>query len=91
MRTFPSRGERWLLLFGLWALERGLSSGGPQAELPAARGISPDQGWDPCPLHWHVDSYPLYRQGSPLLLFQTPLPPGKGWGETQKEVIFNFK
>ena len=69
--TFPSCGEPWLLLFGPWALQRGFSSGEP-----AARGIFPDQGWDPCPLQWRVDSYPLYHQGRPLLLFQTPLSPG---------------
>ena len=26
-------------------------------------------GQNPCALHWQVDSYPLYRQGSPSLLF----------------------
>ena len=25
----------------------------------------PYQGSNPCPLHWQVDSYPLYHQGSP--------------------------
>ena len=34
-----------------------------------AGGILPDQGWNPCPLHWQVDSYPLYHQGSPLYTF----------------------
>ena len=28
----------------------------------------PDQGWNPCPLHWHADSYPLYHQGSSKIL-----------------------
>ena len=28
-----------------------------------ACGISPDQGLNPCPLHWQVDSYPLCHQG----------------------------
>ena len=28
-------------------------------------GIFPDQGSNPCPLHWQADSYPLYSQGSP--------------------------
>ena len=32
----------------------------------AARGIFPDQGSNPCPLHWQADSQPLRRQGSPL-------------------------
>ena len=31
----------------------------------AARGIPPDQGWNPCPLHWQADSQPLRHQGSP--------------------------
>ena len=31
----------------------------------AARGIFPDQGSNPCPLHWHADSQPLCHQGSP--------------------------
>ena len=34
----------------------------------AACGIFPDQGWNPCPLHWQVDSQPLRHQGSPLFL-----------------------
>ena len=35
----------------------------------AARGILPDQGLNPCPLHWQADSQPLRHQGSPTLLF----------------------
>ena len=27
--------------------------------------IFPDQGLNPCPLHWQADSYPLYHQGNP--------------------------
>ena len=30
-----------------------------------ACGILPDQGSNPCPLHWQVDSQPLRHQGSP--------------------------
>ena len=30
-----------------------------------ARGILPDQGSNPCPLHWQADSQPLRPQGSP--------------------------
>ena len=33
----------------------------------AACGIFPDQGSNPCPLHWQADSQPLRRQGSPML------------------------
>ena len=35
----------------------------------AACGIFPDQGSNPCPLHWPADSQPLRHQGSPKLLF----------------------
>ena len=45
---------------GTWAsvvVARGLSCS-------TACGIFPDQGLNPCPLHWQVDSYPLCHQGS---------------------------
>ena len=35
----------------------------------AACGIFPDQGSNPCPLHWQADSQPLRHQGSPGYLF----------------------
>ena len=35
----------------------------------AACGIFPDQGSNPCPLHWQADSQPLRHQGSPQLSF----------------------
>ena len=46
----------------------------------AACGIFPDQGSNPCPLHWQADSQPLRHQGSPhpflskavLLALQSP-------------------
>ena len=31
----------------------------------AACGIFPDEGLNPCPLHWQADSQPLHHQGSP--------------------------
>ena len=34
----------------------------------AACRILPDQGSNPCPLHWQADSQPLRHQGSPPLL-----------------------
>ena len=34
----------------------------------AACGILPDQGSNPCPLHWQADSQPLRHQGSPFPL-----------------------
>ena len=33
-----------------------------------ACGIFPDQGSNPCFLHWQVDSLPLSHQGSPLIM-----------------------
>ena len=33
----------------------------------AACGIFPDQGSNPCPLHWQADSQPLRHQGSPVV------------------------
>ena len=59
---------RWLLLWA-WTLEYRLSSCGIHTGLscPVACGIFPDQGWNPCPLHWQGDSYTLYHQGSPFL------------------------
>ena len=45
---------------------------------PAACGIFPDQGSNPCPLHWQADSQPLCHQGSPLYwLFSISGPPAK--------------
>ena len=35
----------------------------------AACGIFPEQGSNPCPLHWQADSQPLRHQGSPALHF----------------------
>ena len=35
----------------------------------AACGIFPDQGSNPCPLHWQADSQPLCHQGSPTYFF----------------------
>ena len=35
-----------------------------------ACGIPPDQGSNPCPLHWQADSQPLRHQGSPQRLLR---------------------
>ena len=32
-------------------------------------GIFPDQGSNPCPLHWQADSQPLRHQGSPIWVY----------------------
>ena len=34
-----------------------------------ACGIFPDQGLNPCPLNWQANSYPLYHQESPQIVF----------------------
>ena len=39
----------------------------------AACGILPDQGLNPCPLHWQADSQPLRHQGSPGAAFKSSL------------------
>ena len=56
----------------------------------AACGIFPDQGSNPCPLHWQADSQPLRHEGSPgkdlyrlleevaELINPTSVPHGKG-------------
>ena len=36
----------------------------------AACGIFPDQGSNPCSLHWQADSQPLRHQGSPTMLLR---------------------
>ena len=41
---------------------------GPSCSM--ACGIFPDQGSNPCPLHWQADSQPLRHQGSPWLTFE---------------------
>ena len=42
----------------------------------AACGIFPDQGSNPSPLHWQVDSQPLRHQGSPVMyIFKGPPTP----------------
>ena len=38
-----------------------------------ACGIFPDQGSNPCSLHWQADSQPLRHQGSPHLFFKDTL------------------
>ena len=46
----------------------------------AACGILPDQGSNPCPLHWQADSQPLRHQGSPYVnIKRGPL----SWSESE--------
>ena len=46
----------------------GFSSGVQGLSCSIACGIFPDQGSNPCHLHWQADSQPLDDQGSPLLM-----------------------
>ena len=50
------------------ALEHRLGTSGPQVSFSVACGIFPDQGWNPCFLHWQVDSLLLSQQGSPVYI-----------------------
>ena len=51
---------------GSQALEQRLSSCGAWTCCSVAYGIFPDQGSNPCLLHWQADSLPLSHQGSPV-------------------------
>ena len=42
-----------------WALEHRLQLVAHGLSCPAACGFFPDQGWNLCPLHWEVGSWPL--------------------------------
>ena len=77
--AFSSCGERgysslWCVGFSLWWLlllwrmgsrVRASVVVAHRLSCPAACGIFPDQGSNPCPLHWQAESYPLSHQGSP--------------------------
>ena len=76
-RAFSSCGERGPLFIAGLSLSQPLplwSTGSRRAGSVAvahglscstACGILPDQGSNPCPLHWQADSQPLRHQGSP--------------------------
>ena len=51
---------------GSWALERGLSSCGPQAQLPCSIWNLPGSRIEPCFLYWQTDS-PLRHHRSPKI------------------------
>ena len=59
---------QWLLLLrSMGSRHRGSLVVAHALSYPEACGILLDQGSNPCPLYWQVDSYPLYHQGSPIL------------------------
>ena len=54
----------------------------------AACGIFPDQGSNPCPLHWQADSQPLCHQGSPVVFFRLQEgPPRKRKEDASKNLV----
>ena len=57
--------SRPLLLWSTGSRREGsaIAAHGPSCSM--ACGIFPDQGSNPCPLHWQADSQPLRHQGSP--------------------------
>ena len=63
---------QWLhLLQSMGCMAPGLQSRGSTvlAHSSKACGIFLDQGWNPCLLHWQVDSLLLSHRGSPLSFF----------------------
>ena len=46
-----------------------LSNFGSRAQLLCGMWILPDQGSNPCPLHWQADSQSLHHHGSPRSFF----------------------
>ena len=60
--------SRPLLLRGTGSRRAGSVVVAHGSSCSAACGILPDQGSNPCPLHWQADSQPLRHQGSPILL-----------------------
>ena len=75
LRLFSSCGE-WASHCGGFSCCRARALGslgsvvvGHRLSFPTAWGVFPDQGLNPCLLHWQVDSLPLSHQGSPLVMF----------------------
>ena len=85
-----ARGPHWLSSYGLRALECRLSSCGAWAQLLRGMWDPPDQGSNPCPLHWRADSQPLHHQGSPTHVATEPLKCGYFNRETEFLILFNF-
>ena len=54
----------------------------------AACGIFPDQGSNPCHVHWQADSQPLRHQGSPYksIFFKDVFGPFGKWGPALMEI-----
>ena len=76
VRAFSSCGKRGplfiavrgpLLLWSTGSRRAGSVVVAHRLSCSVAYGIFPDQGLNPCPLHWQADSQPLHHQGSPRL------------------------
>ena len=52
---------------------------------PTVCGIFPDQGLNPCPLHWQEDSQPLDHQGDVLGAVRQESRPGGGARDLEVE------
>ena len=77
-RAFSSCGKRGPLFIAvcgpllLWSTSSRRAGSVVVAHGPScsmACGIFPDQGSNPCPLHWQADSQPLCHQGSPTVMY----------------------
>ena len=62
--------SRPLLLWSTGSRRAGSAAVAHGPSCSAACGIFPDQGSNPCPLHWQADSQPLRHQGSPALVLK---------------------
>ena len=60
--------SRPLLLWSTGSRRAGSAIVAHRPSRSTACGILPDQGSNPCPLHWQADSQPLRHQGSPVVL-----------------------
>ena len=58
--------SRPLLLWSTGSRRAGSVVVAHRSSCSTACGILPDQGSNPCPLHWQADSQPLRHQGSPI-------------------------
>ena len=63
-----------------WALEHRLQLVAHGLSCPAACGFFPDQGWNLCPLHWEVGSWPLEPPEVSVACFMLNKPHGWFWG-----------
>ena len=59
--------SRPVLLRSTSSRRTGSAAVGHGPSFSVACGIFPDQGSNPCPLHWQADSQPLRHQGSPRI------------------------